>query len=674
MVAQVRSPAPTEDGRPSDRGAGRHAADPPRPADETVVTPPRQRTDESTAIRIVSRIGADRPSRVIAARFEPPEPPPPADPDDAPRPRRLVHDIAVCTGFVLVAVVLTLGLWPDPHTRQLTLAGTDQVLSEWFLAYDARIFSGDFALVTDRLNAPDGVNLLANASTILLGLLLGPVTLAFGAPVSFAVAIALNLAATAAGWYLLLARRLGLHRLAAAVGGLVAGFAPGMISQSNGHPHITAQWLVPPIVWCVLRLADPDTERRQAGLTAALLGFLITLQYHLGAEVLLITALGLGLFCAAYAAAAWHDARRRLPDLAQGLAVAGGLAAVLLAYPLWLQFAGPQRVRGGPFPSYYFGLDAASLITLPPLSLGGDRSAAAGLAADPAEYNGFYGIPLLLAVAGATLWLWRRPVAVAAAAAAAGMLVLALGPQLVVDGERTALPAPFTLIDGLPGLSAALPSRFALAAAPLFGVVIALAMDQATALGSGSIGTGVGGHRPPTPRTWRVRWVRLAVPGAILLALAPVAPTPLPTQARPPVPRYFTEGLWRGCAGDGGVIVPVPPPEPRRPESMRWATAARAGFALPEGLFIGPYGGDGRASLGAFPRPTSLLLARVAETGQVPPITDAERAAANGDARFWRARCFVLAAQRNDAPLRHAMTDLLRTPPQRVADVDVWRV
>ena len=60
------------------------------------------------------------------------------------------------------------------------------MLSEWFLAYDARIYAGDFSLVTDRLNAPDGVNLLANASVILLGLLLGPVTLAFGAPVSFA--------------------------------------------------------------------------------------------------------------------------------------------------------------------------------------------------------------------------------------------------------------------------------------------------------------------------------------------------------------------------------------------------------------------------------------------------------------------------------------------------------
>jgi hypothetical protein len=647
MVAQVRSPAP----------GGRHAADPDDDADETWITPPRQRTDDSPAVRIVSRIGADRPSRIIATKIRIPAPPRREAADD--EPRRPVPDIAICAGFLLLAVVLTLGLWPNPQLRHLALAGDDQVLSEWFLAYGARIFSGDFALVTDRLNAPDGVNLFANASTILLGLLLGPVTLAFGAPVSFAVAIAVNLAATAAGWYLLLARTFGVHRFAAAVGGLIAGFAPGMVSQSNGHPHITAQWLVPPIVWCVLRLRDPDpdadpaTGRRRLALTAALLGFLVTLQYHLGAEVLLITALSLGLFCAAYAAAAWHDARRRMPALALGLGIAGGLAALLLAYPLWLQFAGPQHVRGGPFPSYYFGLDAEGLITISPLSLAGDR-ASASLSADPAEYNAFFGIPLLLAVAGATLWLWRRAVAVACAAAAAAMMILALGPYVVVSGERTPLPAPFALIDGLPGLSAALPGRFALAAGPLFAVVIALAVDQSL--------------RVPVGR------IRFLVPAAILLALVPLVPAPLPTDERPPVPRYFTDGLWRGCAGDGGVIVPVPPPEPRRPESMRWAAATGVGFALPEGVFIGPYGGDGRASLGAFPRPTSLLLAQVADTGRVPPITDAERGAAIEDAKFWDARCFVLAAQRNDAPLRQTVTDLLQSEPQRVADVDVWRL
>jgi hypothetical protein len=64
----------------------------------------------------------------------------------------------------------------------------------------------------------------------------------------------------------------------------------------------------------------------------------------------------------------------------------------------------------------------------------------------------------------------------------------------------------------------------------------------------------------------------------------------------------------------------------------------------------------------------------VADTGQVPTVTDAQRADALADARFWGARCFVLAAQRNDAPLRDTVEQLLGFPPQRVADVDVWKL
>jgi hypothetical protein len=207
-----------------------------------------------------------------------------------------------------------------------------------------------------------------------------------------------------------------------------------------------------------------------------------------------------------------------------------------------------------------------------------------------------------------------------------------------------------------------LPGRFALAAGPLFAVLVALAIDA-------GFHSGAGVHRAASSG-----WTRLVVPVAVLAALAPAAPTPLPTEDRPAVPRYFTAGLWRGCAGDGGVLVPVPLPEPRRPQSMRWAAAADTRFALPEGSFIGPYGDGGTASLGAFPRPTSLLLAQVADTGQVPVVTDAQRADAITDARFWRARCFVLGPQRNEAPLRATVDQLLGFPPQRVADVDVWKL
>jgi hypothetical protein len=256
-----------------------------------------------------------------------------------------------------------------------------------------------------------------------------------------------------------------------------------------------------------------------------------------------------------------------------------------------------------------------------------------------------------------SVWLWRRPAVLAAAGAAASALLLALGPRIVVNGEETGIPGPYALVDNLPVISAALPGRMALIAAPLFGLLLTLAVDTAL--------------------TMRVRssnaWVPLVVPLAVLGALGPVIPTPLPTVERPPIPRYFTQGYWRGCAGPGAVLVPVPLPEPRRPEAMRWATAANTGFALPEGFFIGPYGDGGRAALGTFPRPTSQLLARVADTGEVPPIGDAEKAAVRDDVAYWGARCLVVAEQPNRAALLTTLTQLLG-PGQHVADVDLWRV
>jgi hypothetical protein len=139
------------------------------------------------------------------------------------------------------------------------------------------------------------------------------------------------------------------------------------------------------------------------------------------------------------------------------------------------------------------------------------------------------------------------------------------------------------------------------------------------------------------------------------------------------VPRYFTAGDWRGCTAPGGVVVPVPLPDPTNPDAMRWAAAADAQFGLPQGWFVGPYAPRGRASVGVYPRPTAQLLARVAASGTVPELTDDDRATARADVAYWRASCVVLAHPERDAALRTTL-DTLFGPGQDVADVRVWPV
>ncbi|MFI6328754.1 hypothetical protein ACIBBG_10730 [Micromonospora chersina] len=589
--------------------------------------------------------------------------------DPAPRPgragrllaagRRHRADLLAGLLFAVLAGWLTHGLWPAPGQRVLALNPADQTLYEWFLAVDSRALFGDFGLITDRLNAPDGVNLMANTTVIALGVLLAPVTLALGAPVTFALLAAANLAGTALAWYLLFTRTLRARRLAAGLGAALCGFGPGMVSQSNAHLHMTAQWLVPVIVWLVVRLlraADPagrpvGPDRRRLATSSLGLAVTATVQVFIGEEVLFLTALTLLVMAVAYGLADPALLRRALPGFAGGLMCAAGLALFVLAYPLWHQFAGPQGVSDGMFSPHYFSADLTGWTRLSSLSmLGGDD--AARLTTGPAEFNTFLGWPLLLVAVGCAFWLGRRALVVACVAGALVMVALSLGPEVVVGGERTGIPGPYALLAGWPVVDGALPTRFGLAVLPLVGTVLTLAV-----------------HRALGERGRARRLVPLAV-GAALLS---VFPAPLPTTDRPPLPEFVTGGHWRQCVRPGGVLVPVPTATPKDPWPMRWGTAADAAFGMPEGFFIGPYGRNGSATMGTYQRPTSALLADVARRGVAPAVGDRQRRQAARDIEFWGASCVALT---DDAPhaetLRRTLEQLFG-PGTRVADAWTWR-
>jgi hypothetical protein len=477
------------------------------------------------------------------------------------------------------------------------------------------------------------------------------VTLVFGAPVSFLVLLMGNLAGVAVGWYLLLCRTLRLHRLAAFLGGLLCGFAPGMISQSMGHLSITSAVLVAPMVWCVVRLC----RGIRPVATGVLLAALVVAQLLTGEEVLFLAALGLALFTAVYAGVDRRRAKQAARPLLTGLAVTAVTAGALAAYPLWVQFAGRQAVSGGPYSAFadYFSVDLASLVAVSPYALLGDPAKASN-PPGASEQNAFLGWPLLVATVLALLWLRRMTLARATAVTALLALVLSLGPDITIGGEPTGLPGPYALLARIPLVDAGLPCRIALAAVPPLALLLALAV-----------------HRAVTERAAIRPFVLAAVP----VVLLPLVPAPLPTADRAPVPTFITGEYWRDCVEPGGVLVPVPLPTPTNPDTLRWASAAHAWFAVPEGYFIGPYGGEGRASIGGYSRPTSDLLRKVAETGAIPPVGAEQRAQATADVAYWKADCVVLATgaaavERADE-LKQTL-DALYGPGRPVADAWVW--
>jgi hypothetical protein len=562
-------------------------------------------------------------------------------------------DILVCAAYVLAAGFISAGLWQGgPDNRTLSVNPNDQILIEWFMARASRFWVGDFGLVTDRLNAPEGINLMSNAAHILHGILLAPVIATAGVATAFALCVGLNLAATAIGWYFLFARVLKVGWLAAAVGAAFCGFGPAMITQSNGHLHITAQWLVPPIIYCVVRIF----RGQRPLVSGAALGLLVALQAFLGEEILFLAALSLAVFSLAYAGFQRKEARQALANMVRGMGVAVAVGVLLLAYPLTIQFKGPQAVQHLSWTVAYVA-DLRSYVEFPPLSLAGGGLPAshevARLALGPTEYNTFFGWPLVLLTPVLVVWLWRsrRDLVPAATVTAIVMVLLSFGPRIVVDAYNTGIWGPYSLIRGLPAVDGALPTRYAIVLLPLIGMLVALALD----------------------RTFQTRFTTIAVPIAVTVALFPLVPLPLPTAQRAPVPVYFTSGHWKQCAAPGRTIVTVPLPEPGEPLAMRWAAATDVEFALPQGFFVGPYGANGSAAFGIYPTATSQLLSKVRKLGVVPPIGAKERAKAAADMRYWKSSCVVLGPDPRQVELRAALLGLFG-PGKPVDDVWVWKL
>ncbi|MEU4715404.1 DUF2079 domain-containing protein [Micromonospora purpureochromogenes] len=580
-------------------------------------------------------------------------------------------DLSVVLAAVALAVWVTSGLWRDPSSRAITVNSSDQALFEWLLAFGGHALThGENPFFTHLVNVPDGVNLAVNTSITVYAAVFAPLTYLIGPPATFLVILTLNLVATALAWYWLLSRHLVHSRLAAGVGALFIAYSPGMVSHANAHLNWTAGWLVPLLTWGVFALRRPGRWLRGG----IVLGVLVAVAFSIAAEGLFFTALALAVFLAVWALhpARRAEARAALPTFLRGLGVTALVAGALLAYPLWLHFAGPQRFHGTGFDAVIHSEDIAAFGAYPQRSLAGAAGLGTHLAPNPTEENSFFGLPLLLLAVACFVALWRRADpgrrATLAALGVTAVLfsVLSWGSLAKWDGRRTDQLLPFGLLDGLPVVNAALPSRLALVVAPVIGLLLAYTVDQLRA-------------DPPRRRRVATAWA-----AGFAVALVPLLPTPLATSARPPVPEFITAGTWRQHVSPGGVLTPLPLTLDVTPDGQRWqayALAHRQGeFRIPAGFFLGPGGPDGRGRIGPPPRTFDTLMDQAGRTGLVPIVTEGSIQLCLADLRYWGVEAVVLPDEVHGAKydldedaLRRTATALLG-PPRRVDDVWLWEV
>ena len=559
--------------------------------------------------------------------------------------------LAVC--LALAALVFA-DNWPSPVWTSTAPGVGDGALMMWFLRWTPyAVQHGLNPLFSPFMNVPDGVNVMWNTSLLLPGLLLAPVTAAFGPVLTFNLLLALGPGLSA--WCATIAFRRYVRSAAAALlGGLVFGFSPYMLAQSRGHLHLTLVFLVPLLL---LTLDEILVRQRWRPLLAgAALGLLAACQVYIGEEVLAFTVIVALVQVPVLMALFPRHVRGRVGYALLAFAAAGVVFAALTAWPLYFQLTGPQHVSGDLHVADTLATDLAGLVVPNRVQAIAPASAlriSSRFPGNVAETNGYLGIPLVLILVFTAVRWWRTAVVRVAALLFLVPLILSMGTQLSVGGHETGIPMPWAAIDSLPLLESAVPNRFMLLADLYAGLLLALFIDRA--------------------RAWATapKLGALVVTGAACLALLPRGPLGgVPVE----VPDFFTgPQVERIPAGSVALLAPAPGPGNAAP--MFWQAMAGLRFRIPGGYFVGP-DPTGGPKYGANPGPLSRRMARIRAGFRPPPKLDpVRRAQFVDDLVRWRVGTVVVGPMERpaaQATMVELFTDLLGRRPSSTGGVWVW--
>jgi hypothetical protein len=492
----------------------------------------------------------------------------------------------VAGSYLILSVILWWNVWSSDPSNVTTCGCGDTSLILWFIEWPAFALShGQNLFYSTALFHPQGINMVANTSSLAIGVALAPITWLFGPVASLNVASTLGPAASALAMFWLL-RRWVVWAPAAFAGGLVFGFSPFVVvNLAGGHLMTGFLVLIPLIAACLDELL---MRRRRSPVKVGLaLGLLLTVQFFVGTEILTITVLAsvvATLLVAGYALVCRRSGLgARARHTARGLAVAAGASLVLLAYPLWFLVKGNAHFdglvwptiapgRGGLTVGHLYSLGYQTGLQRQMLRTGGYQ----GPALPYAEYLGF-GLLFVLAVG---LVVWRRDLRL--------WFFAALAVVCVIFGiGTTSYWTPWRLFTDIPLVQNVIPSRFSAVLSLFVGAMLAIVIDQthswvAVALERRYVAD-VGEPRRPAPKA---RWIGAAA-GAAALAVAAVgvwsmasgvvSNVPIAAQTVT-VPRWFTQVAPNLPPGQVVLTYPAPFTLFQSPED--WQAVEGMHFAL----------------------------------------------------------------------------------------------
>ena len=595
--------------------------------------------------------------------------------------RRLWGPVVAVSVYVVAAVSLFWNVWSNNPTT-FTQIGGDTYLNSWLMTWTPyALLHGHNPFFSTYANYPFGVNILANTSEPLLGLASAPFTWLYGPIMSFNVVMTLSVILSAAAGYAF-ARRWVTWKPAAFFGGLLYGFSPYMTSVT-ADPHIHLSFAVfPPLIFIALDELLVRQQRSPLRWGIALAVLLIA-QFFVSTEVLFTTVVVATCGVIVVLVVGRRSIRTHAAHALVGLVAAGLVTVIVLAYPVWFALRGPAHIAGpiqlvpqayradllGPFVP-------DSLLRFAPSSL---ARTASHFANDPAENGSYLGIPLVVALMVAVVWLRRRPVVLVTALTGSIAFILSLGGALVLKnspsinaagGANGRIPLPETLLDKISLFKNTIPSRFALYVTLFASLLLAILLEALHQRWSQSRS---GRHSRSKERPWRSAMV-MAMAVVVLVPLVPVAP--FEGVADVGIPRYFTSPAVHRIP-TGSVAMLYPYPSALYPTDQQWQAQAGLPFKMPGAYLLVPgpdrniaYSPRYSYTRATLPAVTFIQLSQ----GEPPVESSALRAALLAQMRAWDVETFLatLGGTTNPAQAMGFLTWLLGRPTADIYGTYVW--
>ena len=440
---------------------------------------------------------------------------------------------------LVVALAMYQHLFPHFSTTMVGFGNGDPNQAAWFLANTAHAistFSNPF--VSHLVNVPDGANMMANTSTIAVGALFAPVTLAFGPVVALNMVFITGIAATA--WsFAFVARKMGLGLLAALLVGVLAGFPPIRMIHGQGQPFLVFAIGTPWLLYSVWKMVEGHSRGLNVALQSS---FWVVWSALVSLERLFIISLPIALYIVIRL---WHfrsseALRSRVITILQFV----GVTCLALVWPLYEFLYGEQALHGPPhdwlmgFSSHVRDFFAAGPWMLWQ-GIGASDHSTGFLSGNFIDAS-YIGIPVFLAfVWGA--WRMRHSCAVRCLTAATLVsLVLSCGLRIAWSDSSWSIQGIYALLQHVPGFDSAHPLNFQIVTSIAMAFVIGLAFDDYLA----------------SPRMRRVPAVVAVV--VLVLSIAPhesFATTPIT------VKHWLNSDAGRQVIPDGSVVLTYPYPQ-----------------------------------------------------------------------------------------------------------------